>query len=249
MVVDEAPILLSVVVPALDEEATLERVVESVLAVLRDRIPVEVVIVDDGSTDGTPRVIEALTARHGNVRAARHPSPRGKGAAVRTGFAAARGDVLVIQDADLEYQPSDIPALLEPILDGRADAVYGSRFTGPERAVNFFWHTLANQMITFATNLFYNANFTDVYTGYKAFRASRIRQLHLTSTTFTIELELTAKLRRLGARFYEVPIRYRARTYAEGKKIHVADALRAFGAVVRHRFSRLRAAPDQVAGG
>lgn len=245
----DRPILLSVVVPALDEEATLERVVENVLAVLHDRIPVEVVVVDDGSRDGTPGVIAALSERHGNVRSARHPSPRGKGTAVRTGFAVARGDVLLIQDADLEYQPSDIPALLEPILDGRADAVYGSRFTGPERAVNFFWTTAANRMITFATNVMFDSNFSDVYTGYKALRASLVRELHLTSATFTIELELTAKLRRIGARFYEVPIRYRARTYAEGKKIHLADALRAFGAVLWHRFSRLRAARAQAGGG
>ena len=231
---------LSIIVPALDEEKTLAGVVDEVLAQLRPAYSLEVIVVDDGSSDGTPAVIEALRARVPELRSLRHPQPRGKGAAVRSGFAEARGEVLVIQDADLEYQPRDIPALLGPILDDRADAVYGSRFTGAERAVNFFWHTQANRLITGLTNLLYNANFTDVYTGYKALRASLVRPLHLTEASFTIELELTAKLRRSGARFYEVPVSYRARSYAEGKKIRFHHALEAFVAIARHRFSRLR---------
>jgi glycosyltransferase involved in cell wall biosynthesis len=231
---------LSVVIPALDEERTLPRVVGAVFEALGER-ELEIVIVDDGSRDGTPRVIEKLAAEDARVRHARHATPRGKGSAVRTGFALATGDVLVIQDADLEYAPSDIPGLLRPIEQGIADAVYGSRFLGAEHSVNYFWTTLANQAITLVANVTYNTNFTDLYTGYKAVRAELVRPLHLTSATFTIEAELTAKLWRSGARFYEVPIRYRARSYREGKKIRALDALRAVAAIVAHRFTKLRA--------
>lgn len=231
---------LSVVVPALDEEKTLAAVVDELVARLRPTFELEIVVVDDGSRDATPAVLEALGERVPGLRSLRHPAPRGKGAALRTGFAAARGEVLLIQDADLEYQPRDIPALVRPILDGRADVVYGSRFASPERAINFFWHTQANNLITGLTNLVYNTNFTDVYTGYKAMRAALVKPLHLVESSFTIEVELTAKLRRSGARFYEVPISYRARSYSEGKKIRTRHAVEAFAAIVRHRFSRLR---------
>ncbi len=229
---------LSIVIPALDEERTLPIVVEELLVRLRPELSFEIVVVDDGSSDATPAVLEELRRRVPELRCFRHPQPRGKGAAVRTGFSEARGEILLIQDADLEYQPGDIPALLQPILDGRADAVYGSRFASPERAINFFWHTKANALITGFTNLLFNTNFTDVYTGYKALRAVQVRPLHLVESSFTIEAELTAKLRRSGARFYEVPIRYRARSYAEGKKIRLHHAVAAFAAVLRHRFSR-----------
>lgn len=230
---------LSIIVPALDEERTLGVVVDELRAQLARHFAFEIIVVDDGSRDGTPGVIAALGGRVPELRALRHERPRGKGAAVRSAIAEALGEVIVIQDADLEYQPRDIPALVRPILDGRADAVYGSRFTGAERAVNFFWHTQANRLVTGLANLLFNANFSDVYTGYKALRASLVKPLHLVESGFTIELELTAKLRRRGARFYEVPISYRARSYAEGKKIRLHDALAAFVAVVRHRFSRL----------
>jgi glycosyltransferase involved in cell wall biosynthesis len=231
---------LSVVVPALDEEKTLPAVVDELLARLRPLWELEVLVVDDGSRDGTPAVVEALRERVPELRAFRHAAPRGKGAALRTGFAASRGEVVLVQDADLEYQPRDVPALVRPILDGRADAVYGSRFASPERAVNFFWHTQANRLITGLTNLSLNTNFTDVYTGYKAMRGDLLRSLRLVESSFTIEVELTAKLRRAGARFYEVPISYRARSYAEGKKIRTRHALAALGAIARHRVSRLR---------
>jgi len=231
---------LSVVVPALDEERTLPAVVDELLARLRPQLDLEIVVVDDGSSDATPAVLEALRARVPELRWFRHPRPRGKGAAVRTGFAEARGEILLIQDADLEYQPRDIPALVRPILEGHADVVYGSRFASPERAINYFWHTQANALITGVTNLFFNTNFTDVYTGYKAMRASLVRPLRLVESSFTIEVELTAKLRRSGARFCEVPISYRARSYAEGKKIRTRHAVGAVFAIVRHRFSRLR---------
>ena len=236
----DRPLRLSVVIPALNEERTLPAVVAAVFEALADR-ELEVVIVDDGSSDATPRVIEKLAAGDPRVRHTRHERPRGKGSAVRTGFALATGEVLVIQDADLEYLPGDIPALLRPLDEGRADAVYGSRFLGAEHTVNYFWTTLANKGITLVANLTYNTNFSDLYTGYKAMRSDFVRPLHLTSATFTIEAELTAKLWRSGARFTEVPIRYRARSYREGKKIRASDALRAIAAIVGHRFTRLRA--------
>jgi glycosyltransferase involved in cell wall biosynthesis len=235
---DGHPLRVSVVIPALDEERTLAAVVAAVVDALADR-ELEIVIVDDGSTDGTPRAIEKLIALDARVRHARHDRPRGKGSAVRTGISMARGDVVVIQDADLEYVPGDLPALLAPLDENRADAVYGSRFLGAEHTINYFWTTLANKLITFAANVVYDTNFTDLYTGYKAMRADRLRALHLTSTTFTIEAELTAKLLRSGARFTEIPIRYRARSYREGKKIRAADAARALAAIVGHRFTRL----------
>lgn len=234
----DRPLRVSVVIPALNEERTLAAVVAAVRGALAAR-ELEIVIVDDGSSDATPRVVAELAAGDARLRHARHERPRGKGAALRTGFALASGDVLVIQDADLEYQPDDIPALLRPLDEGRADAVYGSRFLGAEHTVNYFWTTLANKAITLAANLVYNTNFTDLYTGYKAMRAERVRPLHLTSSTFTIEAELTAKLWRSGARLYEVPIRYRARSYREGKKIRASDAWRALAAIVAHRFTRL----------
>jgi glycosyltransferase involved in cell wall biosynthesis len=230
---------VSVVIPALDEEATLERVVREVAAVFARELPalrLELVVVDDGSRDSTPELVAKLAAQMPALRSTRHPSPRGKGAALRSGFALCTGDVVVIQDADLEYQPGDIPRLLSPIGEGVADAVYGSRFVSPERRVNFFWTTLANRIVTWLTDAALNANFTDVYTGYKAMRRDYLQRIELESDDFTVEVELTAKLRRLGARFYEVPIRYHARTWAEGKKIRALDALRAVVAVLRFRF-------------
>lgn len=232
------PLRLSVIIPALNEERTLPAVVAAVFEALAG-YDLEVVVVDDGSSDATPSVLEKLAVEHPRLRHARHERPRGKGSAVRTGFLLATGDVFVIQDADLEYLPQDIPALLRPLESGLADAVYGSRFVSAERSINYFWTTLANRLITLAANLTYNTNFSDLYTGYKALRAELVRPLHLTSRSFTIEAELTAKLWRSGARFYEVPIRYRARSFQEGKKIRASDALRAVVAIVGHRFTRL----------
>jgi glycosyltransferase involved in cell wall biosynthesis len=231
---------LSVIVPVLNEERTLREIVESLYGTPIPDCEFEVIVVDDGSEDRTPAIIRELQGAHPGLQALRHPRRRGKGAGVRTGIAASTGDIVLIQDADLEYRPADIPRLIRPITDGHADVVYGSRFTSPERRVNYFWTTKANQGVTFLTNLCYNANFSDVYTGYKAMRGALVRGLRLESASFTIEVELTAKLRRAGARFYEVPITYHARTYEEGKKIGVADAIRAVGAILYHRFSPLR---------
>jgi glycosyltransferase involved in cell wall biosynthesis len=234
---------VSVVVPALDEEATIERVAREVAAVFARDLPhlrLELVLVDDGSRDGTPDAVARLAADLPGLRTARHPAPRGKGAALGTGFALASGDVVVVQDADLEYRPADLPRLLEPIERGVADVVYGSRFTSPARRVGLYWTTLANQLITLATNVVLDTNFSDVYTGYKAIRRDFLRRFEVESRSFTVEVELTAKLRRLGARFYEVPIQYHARGWDEGKKIRLLDAVRALGAIVRFRFASLR---------
>jgi glycosyltransferase involved in cell wall biosynthesis len=233
------PLRVSVVIPALNEETTLAAVVNAVIESLADR-ELEVVIVDDGSSDATPAVIERLVSANPRVRHTRHGQPRGKGSALRTGFALAGGDVLVIQDADLEYAPADLPTLLRPLDDGQADAVYGSRFAGAGPPQSGFWSALANRLITGTANLAYRSAFSDVYTGAKALRAELVRSLHLTSRSFTIEAELTAKLWRSGARFREVPIRYRPRGVEEGKKIRARDTLRALGAVLVHRFTRLR---------
>lgn len=234
----ELPLRVSVIIPALNEERTLRSVVAAVFEALADR-EFEIVIVDDGSTDTTPKLVDQLAAEHVRVRAARHERPRGKGSALCTGFALATGDVLVILDADLEYLPEELPMLLRPLDEGYADVVYGSRFLGTEHSIHYFWTTVANRAITLAANLVFNTNFSDLYTGYKAMRAELVWPLHLTSRSFTIEAELTAKLLRSGARFSEVPIRYRARSYREGKKIRPFDAARAFGAIVAHRFTRL----------
>jgi glycosyltransferase involved in cell wall biosynthesis len=229
---------VSVVIPSLDEERTLRAVVAGVLDALRGR-ELEVVIVDDGSRDATPKLVAELAAREPRVRHARHESPRGKGSAVRTGFSVATGEIFVIQDADLEYAPADLPELLRPLDEGRADAVYGSRLLSARHTTRSLGTGVGNQLITLSANLVYGTHFTDLYTGYKALRADLVRPLLLTSRTFTIEAELTAKLWRSGARFAEVPIRYRPRSYDEGKKIRASDALRALGAIVAHRFTRL----------
>jgi glycosyltransferase involved in cell wall biosynthesis len=222
---------VSVVVPVFNEEAT----VKSVLArVLEGGRAAEVVLVDDGSTDGTlARVGEIRDPR---LRVLRHERNRGKGAALRSGFAAATGEVLVVQDADLEYDPADYPALLGPILEGRADAVYGSRFLGGPHRVLLFWHYAGNRFLTLLSNMITNLNLTDMETGAKAFRAEAIRGMHLRQDRFGFEPEITAKLARLGARIWETPVSYAGRTYAEGKKITWVDALEVPWVLLRVRF-------------
>ncbi len=214
--------ILSVVMPVYNEIATIDEILAQVLASPEVR---EIVVVDDGSTDGTrDRLAEISDER---IRVILHPVNRGKGAAVRTGFAEARGDVVVVQDADLEYDPAEYPVLLQPIRAGLADAVYGSRFLAGSSRVLYYKHRLGNGLLTFLSNFATDLNLTDMETCYKAVRREVLQSLDLTQERFGIEPELTAKLARAGARIYEVPVSYRGRTYAEGKKIGWRDGLKA----------------------
>ncbi|MBM2812996.1 MAG: hypothetical protein HW416_3755, partial [Chloroflexi bacterium] len=225
----EARILtrLTIVIPAYNEAATIREVLRRVLAAPFDK---EIIVVDDGSTDGTREILGELEDE--TVRVILHERNLGKGAALRTGFEAATGDVVIVQDADLEYNPKDYPALLQPILDGHADAVYGSRFIGTPRRVLFFWHAVANKALTLLSNMVTNLNLTDMETGYKAFRIEVVRRLHLSSKRFGVEPEITAKIARLGYRIYEVPISYYGRTYEEGKKIRWTDGMAAIATIL-----------------
>ena len=211
---------VTVAIPVFDEEGTVARVVRRVLEGNR---AFEVLVVDDGSRDGTARAVEAI--RDPRLRVLRHERNRGKGAALRTALAAATGDVLIVQDADLEYDPEDYPALLAPILEGRADAVYGSRFLGGPHRVLLFWHYVGNRALTLLSNMITNLNLTDMETGAKAFRTETLRRISLRQDRFGFEPEVTAKLARAGARIWEISISYAGRTYAEGKKITWVDAL------------------------
>ena len=231
---------LSVVIPVYNEVTSLEKIVERVVAV---DIPLEreIILVDDGSTDGTRDLypkIEAAAAKWDGVKLEVKLADRnrGKGSALRAGFALATGDIILVQDADLEYDPADYPRLLAPILDGRADVVYGSRFVGGEaHRVLYFWHMIGNRMLTMVSNMMTNLNLTDMETCYKVFRAEVIKPLKLRSDTFTIEPEMTAKVARGKWRIYEVGISYAGRTYEEGKKIGWKDAVRALFAIIRFR--------------
>jgi glycosyltransferase involved in cell wall biosynthesis len=230
--------LVSVIVPIYNEESTLAQVVEELIAL---GLRTEILLVNDGSTDASPAVMARLAERHPEVRALHQPSNRGKGAAVRRGIDESAGDIVLIQDADLEYSPSDIPALIDPLVSGKADAVFGTRLRGgahPQRA-HLFWHYAGNRFLTLLANVLYNTTISDMEVGYKAFRGDLVRGLHLVSDDFRIEPELTAKILRLGhgIRLYEVPISYYGRSYAEGKKITWRDGFGAVAALLRFRFS------------
>jgi len=223
---------LTVIIPVYNEEQTIEQVVRAVVAVGIDH---EIVTVDDASTDGTAEILARLDSE-GLVRVFRQPHNQGKGAAVRVGITEARGWICVIQDADLEYQPSDFPQLIRPILELGADAVYGSRFTGPHR-VFLYWHYFANRFLTWVANLLYDTMLTDMETGYKAVKTEILREMRLRSNTFDIEPEITAKLFKNKRKVFEIPITYNGRTYAEGKKIGPKDAVLAMIALIRFRFT------------
>jgi glycosyltransferase involved in cell wall biosynthesis len=228
---------LSIVIPVYNERATLEEIVSRVLAV-ETGLEREIILIDDGSTDGTAELYPKLAARwpEETIRVKLQPENRGKGSAVREGFAMAAGDILLIQDADLECDPSDYPRLLKPILEGRADVVYGSRFvSSDDRRVDAFWHAIGNRVLTFVSNMFTNLNLTDMETCYKVMRAEVVRSLILRSNTFTIEPEITAKIAKGKWRIHEVSINYAGRNYAEGKKIGITDGLKALWAIVRFR--------------
>lgn len=223
---------LSVVIPVFNEERTIARVVERVAVVPH---LLEIVIVDDASTDGTPRIISALSGRFPQIVSTRHARNAGKTAALRTGFALTRGEIVIVQDADFEYDPTEIACVIEPILKGRADAVFGSRFLVRKAArVLYFGHFVANRLLSLWSDLFTNLNMTDVETGYKALRGEIIRNMIITSTRFGFEIEVTAKMAKLGRPIYEVPISYYGRTYEEGKKIQFKDAVYAFWYVIKY---------------
>jgi glycosyltransferase involved in cell wall biosynthesis len=196
----------------------------------------EILVIDDGSTDGTTQQVRDLAAQ-GVLRAFFHEANLGKGASLCAAFSQVRGEIVVIQDADLEYDPRDIPRLVEPILDGHADAVYGSRFHGQAQRVHLFWHRVANALLTLCSNGFTNLNLSDMETGYKAFSSEVVKKLTIRESRFGVEPELTAKIARLKCRIYEVPISYFGRDYAAGKKIGFRDALRALWCIIRYRFS------------
>jgi len=222
---------LSVVMPVYNESKTIREIVRRVLDVPIEK---ELLIVDDGSTDGTRDILRELDGKDG-VRVFLQPVNQGKGAAVSVGFQHAEGDVVVVQDADLEYDPNEYPKLLAPIADGHADVVYGSRFLGGgARRVLYFWHTVGNRFLTLASNMFTNLNLTDMETCYKMFRREVVQSMRIESRRFGIEPEITAKVARRGYRIFEVPISYYGRTYEEGKKIGWRDAVSAIWTIVKH---------------
>jgi glycosyltransferase involved in cell wall biosynthesis len=224
--------LLSVIIPAYNEEATIIKVLRGVLAVPH---LLEIIVVDDCSTDRTFELATQMAAAHPVVKVMRHAKNGGKTEALKTGFAASRGDIVIVQDADLEYRPSEIATVIEPIIDGVADVVFGSRFQVRRAArVLYFYHYLANKGLTFLSNLCTNLNLTDVETGYKAFRGTIIRNMIINSSGFGFEIEVTAKIAKLHCAVYEVPISYYGRTYEEGKKIGIRDGIAALWYILRY---------------
>jgi glycosyltransferase involved in cell wall biosynthesis len=220
---------LSILIPAFNEVHTITKVLQQVAKAPID-CEKEIIIVDDGSTDGTRDLLQSRT----DITVIFHEQNAGKGAAIRTAIDYATGDILLIQDADLEYNPEDYPVLLEPILRGDADVVYGSRFLGGPHRVLFFWHSIANRFLTLLSNMLSDLNLTDMETGYKAFRAPVLKNMRLQSDRFGFEPEVTARIARQGCHLYEVPISYRGRDYAEGKKITWRDGIAALWHILKY---------------
>jgi glycosyltransferase involved in cell wall biosynthesis len=224
---------LSVIIPCYNEKTTIEEIIRRVRAV---ELANEIIVVDDGSTDGTRDILAQIDPQD-DLKIVLHERNQGKGAAVRTGFQAAAGDVLLIQDADLEYDPREYPTLLKPIEEGITSVVYGSRFLGGPRKAMFFWNMVANRTLTLITNILYNSILSDMETCYKVFRAEVVKDIPLRSRRFDFEPEVTAKILKRGYRIYEVPISYNGREWNEGKKISWRDGVIALWTLVRYRFT------------
>ncbi len=225
---------LSIVIPVYNEERWVVELLGRVLSADCRGLEREIVVVDDASTDGTSEILAEQARRHPEIRLFRQDPNQGKGAALQRGFREATGDIVLVQDADLEYDPRDYPVLLSPILENKADAVFGSRFLGGPHRVLFYWHSVGNVVLTTLSNMFTNLNLTDMETCYKVFRADVIKAVQLEQQRFGIEPEIVAKIARMGARIYEVPISYAGRTYAEGKKIGWKDGVKALYCIVRY---------------
>src|ERR1051326_5664350 len=230
MTIRETP-TLSVIVPLYNERPTVAEILRRVSAV---PISKEIIVVDDCSTDGSSDIVEELASRDASIRLVRQEGNQSKGPRLRRGFDEARGDVVIVQDADLEYDPRDYPKIIQPILDGDADVVFGSRFAGHTRRVMLYWHTVGNSILTWLSNVVTNLNLTDMETGYKPFRRDVIQSIRLQSNRFGFEPEVTAKIARRGYRIYEVPISYRGRDYWEGKKINWKDGLSAIWTIFKY---------------
>lgn len=224
---------ITIVIPVYNEVGTIEEIVSRVNVVALEK---EIIIVDDGSTDGTREQLKKIVQGQENVKVFYHNCNQGKGVALQTGFEFVTGDIVIIQDADLEYDPKEYPALLEPILDDRADVVYGSRFLGGPHRVLFFWHYVGNKFLTLLSNALNNLNLTDMETCYKAFRRQILKDITLRSNRFGFEPEFTAKVAKKGFRIYEVPISYSGRSYSEGKKITWKDGIVAILTILWFRF-------------
>ena len=220
---------ISVVVPVYNERNTIKEILRQIQNVDLEK---EIIVVDDYSTDGTREILKEI--RGDNLKILFHNKNRGKGAALRTGFQEVTGDIVIIQDADLEYNPQEYFILIQPILEGKADAVYGSRFSGGPHRVLFFWHYVGNKLLTTLSNMFTNLNLTDMETCYKAFRSSLLKNIDIKSKRFGFEPEITAKLAKLKCRIYEVPISYSGRDYSEGKKITWKDGIAALFWIIRY---------------
>ncbi|HDY87112.1 MAG TPA: glycosyltransferase family 2 protein [bacterium] len=223
---------LSIVIPLYNEKSTIKEIVKLVQATPYEK---EIIIVDDFSTDGSREVIKDFE-NDSDISVFYHDKNMGKGAALRTGFKYVAGDIVIIQDADLEYDPSEYEKLIKPIIDDKADVVYGSRFLGAPRRVLYFWHSVANNILTLFSNMMTNLNLTDMETCYKVFRSDILKNITIKSNRFGVEPEITAKFARLNARIYEIPISYSGRKYNEGKKIGWKDALCAFYYIVKFKF-------------